>query len=53
MEVRQGNEVFARRVVVGIVPETWSEAILGHAVILAFADASFSHADRAIELQLR
>ena len=53
VEVRYGGEIFARRVIIGIVPETWSEAILGHASFLEFFDATFSHADKAVELRER
>ncbi len=53
LEVRQSGEVFARRVTIGIVPETWSEPILGHAGFLEFFDARFSHAEKTVELWQR
>ena len=53
LEIRQGNELFAWRINIGIVTETWSEAILGHVGFLQFFDATYSYADKIVELKSR
>jgi hypothetical protein len=53
LEIRQGNESFRWRINIGIVPETWSEALLGHAGCLHFFDANYSFVDKIIDLRHR
>jgi hypothetical protein len=53
LEIQQGSESFRWRISIGIVPQIWSEAILGHAGFLHFFDATYSFADKSIELRLR
>lgn len=53
VEVTDGAERFSRPLVVGIVSESWSEAILGHTGFLEYFDATFSYVDQAVSLTFR
>ena len=53
LEIRQGGEFVAWSISIGIVGETWSEAILGHAGFLQFFDAAYSLTDKLVELTQR
>jgi predicted aspartyl protease len=53
VEVSDGGEQYSRRIVVGIVSEKWSEAILGHLGFLEHFDATFSYVDQTVTLTVR
>lgn len=40
-------------IIVGVVPQEWSEMILGHVGFFEYFDATFSDTDRAVELTRR
>ena len=53
LDVTDGAERFCRQIVIGIVGEDWSEAILGHIGFLEYFDATFSHTDQHVPLVQR
>jgi len=53
VQVGRGPEIFSRQIVVGIVDEPWSEAILGNIGFLEYFDALFSFPDRYVMLTPR
>ena len=53
VEIADDTEVLSFPLIVGIVSEDWSEAILGHAGFLEHFDATFSYIDRQVALTPR
>ena len=50
IELRNGDEVYAWKTIVGVVAEPWPEAILGHRGMLSYFDATFRGADKEVSL---
>ena len=50
LQLTDGEETYAWRLTVGIVPEPWPEAILGHVGFLQFFDTTFSYEHRTVGL---
>ncbi len=50
IEVSDGAERFFAPITLGVVSETWSEAVLGHIGFLDQFDAAFSYADQTVTL---
>jgi len=53
IEVTDGDEHHKSPIVVGVVPEDWTEMILGHAGFFEYFDAHFSDTDRLVTLVAR
>lgn len=53
IEVTDGKERHALPIVVGVVPQDWSEMILGHLGFFEHFDAAFSATDRTVTLTSR
>lgn len=53
IEVTDGNESYELSIVAGVVPQDWSEMILGHLGFFEYFDAVFSDTDRTVTLVAR
>jgi predicted aspartyl protease len=53
LEVTDGEERHSLPITVGVVPQDWSEMILGHLGFFEYFDADFSDMDRIVSLTAR
>jgi hypothetical protein len=53
MEITDGSERYEFPLIVGVVPQDWSEMILGRVGFFTHFDATFSEADRTVVLTPR
>jgi hypothetical protein len=53
LEVTDGEENHRVSIIAGVVPQDWSEMILGHVGFFEYFDANFSDVDRIVTLTAR